>query len=53
MTPEQLKQSIKEFKEIYQEEFGVELSDEEAALKAQGLLQLLELLTRGEQKVLQ
>lgn len=40
MTSEQLTQAIEEFKAIYKEEFGVELSDEEATEKAQGLLQL-------------
>lgn len=41
LTPEQLKQAIEEFKLLYKKRFGVELSDEEATKKAQGLLQLL------------
>lgn len=51
MTPELLLQAIEEFKIIYQEEFGVELSDEEATVKAQGLLQLFDCLTQGTEKV--
>lgn len=46
MTPEQLEQATKEFMVIYKEEFGTELNDEEAAKKAQGLLQLFDCLTR-------
>lgn len=46
MTPEETKQAVKEFKKIYQEEFGIKLSDAEATLKAQGLLQLFDCLTK-------
>ncbi len=47
MTPEELKQAIEEFEAIYQKEFGVELSDEEATTKAQSLLQLFDCLIQG------
>lgn len=50
MTPELLIQAIEEFKVIYQEVFGVELNDEEATIKAQGLLQLFDCLTQGMEK---
>lgn len=45
MTPESLSQAIKEFKEIYKEEYSIELSDEEATKKAQSLLQFFSCLT--------
>lgn len=48
MKPELFEQAVKEFKEIYREEFGIELNDEEAAKKAQGLLQLFDCLTERE-----
>lgn len=46
MTPEEFAQAIEEFKIIYKEEFGIELNNEEATIKAQGLLQLFECLTQ-------
>lgn len=46
MTLELLKLAIEEFKEIYKEEFGIELIDEEATIKAQGLIQLFDCLTQ-------
>jgi hypothetical protein len=45
ITPEQFKQALVEFKEIYKEEFGTELSDQEATEQVTGLLQLFEALT--------
>ena len=47
MTPELFLQAAEEFKVIYQDVFGVELSDEDAAIKAQSLLQLFDCLTQG------
>ncbi len=46
MKPELFIQAVEEFKEIYREEFGIELSNEEAATKAQGLLQLFDCLIK-------
>ena len=48
MTPEELKQAIIEFKEIYSSEFSTELSDEEASEKAKGLLQFFDCITKGD-----
>ena len=48
MKPELFKQAVEEFKQIYHEEFGIELSDGEAVAKAKGLLQLFDCLTEGE-----
>lgn len=50
MTPELFIQATEEFKTIYKEVFGVELSDEEATVKAQSLLQLFDCLTQGTEK---
>lgn len=50
MTPEEIKQAIGEFQQIYKEERGVELSIEEATIKAQGVLQLFDCLTQGTEK---
>ena len=47
MTPEEYRQAIEEFKIIYREVCGIELSDGEAAIQAQGLLQLFDCLTFG------
>jgi len=41
LTPEEQKQALEEFKSIFKEEFGIELSDEEATKKSQGILQLI------------
>lgn len=41
LTPEQEQQAVEEFKVLYKKQYGVELSDEEATEKAQGILQLL------------
>lgn len=48
MTPEEFRQAIGEFKEIYQQEFGTKLDDAEATIKVKGLLQLFDCLTQGE-----
>lgn len=40
LTPEQVKQAVEEFKALYKEQYGVELSDEEATEKATGILQI-------------
>lgn len=53
MKPEDFEQAVEEFKVIYREVFGIELSNEDAAAKAQGLLQLFDCLTKGEEKRLQ
>jgi hypothetical protein len=45
LDPEQLKQAVEEFKVIFKEEFGIELTDEEATEKAQGILQLFNSIT--------
>lgn len=46
MKPEQLKKAIAEFKQIYFDEYGIELSDKEASTKALSLLQLADVLTQ-------
>lgn len=48
MTPEEFAQAIEEFKAIYREKYGIELSNEEAVAKAKGLLQLFDCLIEGE-----
>ncbi len=48
MNPTQLKQAIEEFKQIYFEEFGIVLTDQEATLKAISLLQLFDALTSSK-----
>lgn len=45
MSPEQFQQAVKEYKEIYKQEYGVELSDIEASKQAKSLLQLFDTLT--------
>jgi len=52
MSPEQTKQAICEFKEIYLSEYGILLSDKEAASKAFSLLQLTFVLTNDDEGVL-
>lgn len=52
MTPELLQQAVREFKEIYKEEFEVELSDQEATEKAIALLQLFQSLTNDRERSL-
>jgi hypothetical protein len=42
VTPEQMKQAVEEFQQIYKDEFGVELSSAEATEKAHDLLDLTE-----------
>lgn len=48
LTPEELKQATEEFKDIFQEEFGMELSDEDATEKAMSFLQLFDCLTEAK-----
>lgn len=48
MKPELFAQAVEEFKQIYYEEFGIELNEEEATTRAKGLLQLFYCLTEGE-----
>lgn len=52
MKPEFFTKAVEEFRTIYQEEFGIEMSMEEAAEKAQGLLQLFDCLTQETEKEL-
>lgn len=52
MTPEQLKQAVMDFKEIYKQEYGIELSDKEASKKALSMLQLFDVLTSNTTGVL-
>lgn len=40
LTPEQVKQAVEEFKALFKQQYGVELSDEEATEQAGDLLQL-------------
>lgn len=40
LTPEQLKQAVEEFKALYENQYGIELSDEEATDLASGILRL-------------
>lgn len=48
MTPEEFVKAVKEFKVIYQEEFGPDLSDEDATAKAKAILQLFVCLVEGK-----
>lgn len=41
------KNSINEFKQIYLDEYGIKLSDEEAKQKSQNFLSLLQLITQN------
>ncbi len=41
LTPEQAKQAVKEFKVLFKQQYGVDLSEEEATEKVQGLLSIL------------
>lgn len=41
LTPEQVKQAVEEFKALFKQEYGVELSDEEATEKAKDILSIL------------
>jgi len=50
MTPEELKEAIKEFKVIYKRIFGIDLSDDEASEKAISLLQLFDCITQKVKK---
>lgn len=43
--------AIDEFIKIYREEFGIELSIEEASLKARGLLQLFDCITQEMENI--
>ncbi len=52
MTPEQLKQAVEEFKEIYKLEYGTDLTDNEASSKAISLLQLFDVLTSKQLGIL-
>lgn len=40
LTPEQVKQAVDEFKTLFKQQYGVELSDEEATEQAGDFLQL-------------
>lgn len=53
MKPEQFNQAVAEFKQIYKEEYGLELSTQEASNKALSLLQLFDILTTDEKRSLQ
>lgn len=44
MSPEELKEAIQEFKKLYKEEFGIELSIDDTTEKAKGILQLFNCL---------
>lgn len=48
MTPEQIAEAVKEFKAIFKEEIGTELSDEEATEKTMAFLQLFDCLTQDK-----
>ncbi len=48
MKPEEMKQAVQEFKEIYFLEYGVKLSDYEATEQAKNLLNLFDTLSRKE-----
>ncbi len=50
MTPEEFAQAIQEFKAIFKDEYGIELSNEEATTNAQSVLQLFECLIQETQK---
>ena len=50
MKPDLIQKAVAEFMKIYKQEYGVELSDKEATVKATSLLQLFEVLTRQEGK---
>jgi len=42
-------EAIKEFQEIYSSAFGQELPDKQAAEQAEKLLQLIDLISRGDE----
>jgi hypothetical protein len=49
---EKFKLAAKEFQELYQFEYGVDLTDAEASKKAIGLLQFFNVLTSDESEIL-
>ena len=49
---EKFKLAAREFKELYQFETGIELSDKEAGTKALQMLQLFDVLTSNESEIL-
>jgi len=50
VKPEELSKAVEEYKAIYQKEFGIELSNEEATKDAQDLLQLFSCLTERSER---
>jgi len=48
LSSEQVKQAVDEFKSLFLEEFGIELSEEEATEKAMSFLQLFDCLTEAK-----
>lgn len=52
MKPKLLKQAVEEFRQIYLEEYGIELSHKEASYKALSMLQLFQVLTDKYEEVL-
>lgn len=50
MTPDKQKKAIDEYKQIYKQEYGVDLSDKEASEQAAKLLQLFDVLIQPKKK---
>lgn len=48
MTPEELSLAVKEYKDLYEEIFGIALDEKEATKQAEELLQLMVCLTEGK-----
>jgi len=48
MKPEQFNQAILEFKELYKQEYDIDLTNQEASEKASSLLQLFGVLTSNK-----
>jgi len=49
LTQEQLTEAIKEFKIIFKEKFGINITDEQATIQGKKLLELMLILTNQNQ----
>ncbi len=45
LTPEQEKQAVEELKDLFKQQYGVQLSDEEATEKTRGMVDLFAVIT--------
>lgn len=48
LTPEQVKQAVEEFKILFKQQYGVELSEEEATERAKDILSILAVAFKAE-----